>query len=114
MMKNDNPWIELCPGIRRRTQTSGEMMYQMLAELDANCRMPEHSHPNEQIIHILSGRMLLIADGVRHDLTTGDSYYLAANVPHSVETPEKTRVLDTFSPPREEYLAMDMQKGTAG
>jgi quercetin dioxygenase-like cupin family protein len=108
-MKNTNPWIELCPGIRRRTQTSGQTMYQMLAELDANIKMPEHSHPNEQIIHILSGNMKVIANGVGHDLTTGDSYYLAANVPHSVETVEKTRVLDTFSPPREEYLAIDRQ-----
>ncbi len=106
-MKNHNPWIELCPGIRRRTQTTGQTMYQMLAELDAHIKMPEHSHPNEQIVHILSGRMKLIADGVGHDLTTGDSYYLAANVPHSVETSEKTRVLDTFSPPRDEYLAID-------
>jgi quercetin dioxygenase-like cupin family protein len=114
MMKNDNPWIELCPGIRRRTQTSGETMYQMVAELEANCRMPEHSHPSEQIVHILSGRMRLIADGVGHDLTTGDSYYLAAHVPHSVETFEKTRVLDTFSPPRDEYLAIDRQKGAGG
>ena len=85
-------------------------MYQMLAELDANIKMPEHSHANEQIIHILSGRMKVIADGVGHDLTTGDSYYLAANVRHSVETTEKTRVLDTFSPPREEYLAIDRER----
>ena len=110
-MKNDHPWIELCPGIRRQTKTSGQTMYQMLAELEANVRMPEHSHPNEQIVHILSGRMKLIANGVGHDLTAGDSYYLGANVPHSVETHEKTRVLDTFSPPREEYLALDREKG---
>ncbi len=109
-MKNDNPWIELCPGIRRRTQTSGETMYQMVAELDANSRMPEHTHPNEQIVHILSGRMRLIVNGVGHELTAGDSHYLAANVPHSVETLEKTRVLDTFSPPRSEYLAIDREK----
>jgi len=113
-MNNTNPWIELCPGIRRRTQTSGQTMYQMVAELDANIKMPEHSHPNEQIIHILSGNMKVIANGVGHDLTTGDSYYLAANVPHSVETVEKTRVLDTFSPPREEYLAIDRQNSAAG
>lgn len=112
-MKNNNPWIELCPGIRRRTQTSGQTMYQMLAELDANIKMPEHSHPNEQIIHILSGNMKVIANGVGHDLATGDSYYLAANVPHSVETAEKTRVLDTFSPPREEDPAIDKQNVAA-
>jgi quercetin dioxygenase-like cupin family protein len=102
-----NPWIDICPGIRRRTVTHGEMMYQMLAELKAGSKMPEHKHPQEQIIHILSGRMTVFANGGAHDLRAGDSYYLASNVPHGVETPEDTRVLDTFSPPRHEYIALD-------
>jgi quercetin dioxygenase-like cupin family protein len=106
-MKNENPWIEICPGIKRRTHASGMTMYQMMAELLAGSIMPEHSHPQEQIIHILSGRMRVIVNGATHELTTGDSYYLASNVPHGVETVEDTRVLDTFSPPRDEYLAAD-------
>lgn len=106
-MKNANPWIELCPGIKRRTQTSGKEMYQMVALLDAGSQMPEHKHSSEQIVHILSGRMRLIVDGEPHELAAGDSFYLNSNVPHAVETLEETRVLDTFSPPRNEYLAAD-------
>lgn len=82
-------------------------MYQMLAVLDAGSKMPEHQHPQEQIVHILEGRMKLIVNGTPHELTAGDSFYLASNVPHGVETIEDTRVLDTFSPPRDEYLALD-------
>ena len=85
----------------------GESMYQMIAELDAGSVMPAHQHPQEQIVHILSGRMKLIVDGTPHEMKTGDSFYLASNVPHGVETIEETRVLDTFSPPRDEYLAID-------
>jgi quercetin dioxygenase-like cupin family protein len=106
-MKNENPWIEICPGIKRQTIASGKTMYQMIAELDAGSRMPEHRHPQEQAVHILEGRMRLIVDGTPHELSVGDSFYLAGNVPHGVETIENTRVLDTFSPPREEYLALD-------
>ena len=84
-------------------------MYQMIAELDAGSRMPEHRHPQEQVVHILEGRMRLVVDGTPHELSAGDSFYLAGNVPHGVETIEKTRVLDTFSPPREEYLALDQK-----
>jgi quercetin dioxygenase-like cupin family protein len=108
-MKNTNPWIELCPGIKRRTQTSGRTMYQMIAQLEAGCRMPEHKHTQEQIVHIIEGRMRLIVEGTPHELATGDSFYLASNIPHGVETIENTRVLDTFSPPRDEYLAADRQ-----
>ncbi len=108
-MRNANPWIDICPGIKRRTQTSGPAMYQMIAQLEAGSRMPEHKHLNEQIIHILEGRMRLLVDGQPHELVTGDSFYLASNVPHAVETLEETRVLDTFSPRRAEYLAADAQ-----
>lgn len=106
-MKKQNPWIEICPGIKRQTIASGLTMYQMVAELKAGSRMPAHQHPQEQIVHVLSGRMKLIVSGAAHDMEPGDSYYLAGNVPHGVETIEETRVLDTFSPPREEYLAID-------
>jgi quercetin dioxygenase-like cupin family protein len=106
-MKNKNPWIEICPGIKRQTVTSGKAMYQMLATLEVGSKMPEHRHPQEQIVHILAGRMKLIVDGMPHEMATGDSFYLASNVPHGVETIDETRVLDTFSPPRDEYLAID-------
>jgi quercetin dioxygenase-like cupin family protein len=106
-MKQQNPWITICPGIQRQTKTSGKTMYQMVATLEAGSKMPAHQHPQEQIVHILSGRMKLIVDGTAHEMRTGDSFYLASNVPHGVETLEQTRVLDTFSPPRDEYLAID-------
>jgi quercetin dioxygenase-like cupin family protein len=107
-MKSElNPWIEICPGIKRRTITTGATMYQMLAHLEAASRMPEHSHPQEQILHVLTGRLRLLVGGVAHELVAGEAFYLASNVPHGVETIEETTVLDTFSPPREDLLAMD-------
>jgi quercetin dioxygenase-like cupin family protein len=106
---NQNPWIQIAPGIRRRTITSGAAMYQMRAELEAGSRMPEHRHPQEQIAHVIAGRMNLIVEGTPHELGPGDALYLASNIPHGVETIEKTIVIDTFSPPRDDYLALDEQ-----
>ena len=106
-MKRENPTIEICPGIKRRTVANGKTMYQMMATLEADSRMPAHSHPQEQVVHILEGGMRLIVDGVPHELSVGDSFYLASNVPHGVEVNLPTRVLDTFSPPRDDYLAID-------
>ena len=106
---SENPWIDIVPGIRRRTIAHGTTMYQMVARLEAGSRMPEHKHSQEQIVHILEGRMKLIVAGAPHELRRGESFYLAANVPHGVETMEDTMVLDTFSPPRDDYLALDRQ-----
>src|SRR6266513_3671020 len=111
-MKEENPWIAICPGIKRQTLANGKTMYQMLATLEAGSKMPAHQHPQEQIVHILSGRMKLIVDGTPHEMKPGDSYYLASNISHGVETIEETRVLDTFSPPRDEYLAIDEKART--
>ena len=105
----ENPWIDIAPGIRRRTITHGASMYQMIAKLDAGSRMSEHKHPQEQVVHILEGRMRLIVAGVPRELRRGESHYLASNIPHGVETIEDTMVLDTFSPPRDDYLALDEQ-----
>lgn len=108
---NQNPWIDIVPGIQRRTLASGRTMYQMMAKLESGSRMPPHQHEQEQIVHILRGRMRLIVSGVPHELREGDSFYLGSNVPHGVETLEETMVLDTFSPPRDDYLAVDAQRG---
>ncbi len=109
MKSQANPWIEICPGIKRRTIASGTTMYQMLAQLDAGAKLPVHQHAQEQIAHVLSGRMRLIVDGTPHELSAGDAFYLRSNTPHGVETLEDTTVLDTFSPPRDDYLALDSQ-----
>ncbi len=112
--EEQNPWIQIAPGIKRRTTTSGATMYQMRAQLDAGSRLPEHRHSQEQIALVIKGRMKLIVDGMPHELRAGEAFYLASNVPHGVETIEDTTVIDTFSPPRDDYLALDEAAQRAG
>ncbi len=107
MESTDQPWIDIVPGIRRQTITTGTTMYQMRARLDAGSRLPEHQHAQEQITHVISGRVRMIVAGTPHELGPGESLYLPSNVPHGAETLEDTLVIDTFSPPREDYLAID-------
>ena len=102
-----NPWIDIVPGIRRMTIVHGETLYQMIAELQAGSVLPQHQHEQEQITFIVKGRLRMIAAGVPHELAAGDSFYIASNVSHGVETIEDTIALDTFSPPRTDYLAID-------
>ena len=112
--EHENPWVDIAPGIKRRTIATGASMYQMRAELAAGSVLPEHKHPQEQIAHVIRGRMKLIVAGVPHELAAGDAFYLGSNVPHGVETIEDTTVIDTFSPPRDDYLALDEKARRAG
>src|SRR5436853_7597424 len=105
-MKKENPWITICASIKRQTVASGKTMYQMVATLEPGSKMPAHQHPQEQSVHVSSGRMKLIVDGTPHAMAAGDSHYLASNVPHGGEPMEESPVVDTSRPPRNEYLAI--------
>ena len=103
----ENKWIDMVPGVRRRTLCAGTQAMQMEVEFAAGTRLPEHAHPHEQIVHVLSGRLRLTVAGVLHELTPGQSLLLTGGVVHGAEALEETRVLDTFSPPRADLLAQD-------
>ncbi len=66
--------------------------------------VPTHSHPNEQVGYVVSGKLeLKIEDEVR-TLESGDSYNIPEGVEHSSVALEESIVLDYFTPLREEYL----------
>jgi quercetin dioxygenase-like cupin family protein len=104
-------WIEMVPGIRRHTLASGERLMLMIVQLDAGSHLPEHHHPHEQLTHVLRGRLRLTLAGEPHELSAGDSLLLPSNAPHAADALEDTLVLDTFSPPREDLLALDRSSG---
>ena len=100
-------WIEMTKGVRRRTLASGPAMMQMVVEFEAGVSLPVHQHPHEQVSHVLTGVLRFTVDGGTHDVRAGESIYLAPNVPHGAESLERSAVVDTFSPPREDLLAQD-------
>jgi quercetin dioxygenase-like cupin family protein len=106
-MEQENPWVELCPGIKRQTSTTGPKMYQQRAKLEAGSRLPEHHHHQDQIAYVISGHVRLVVGGVPHDLKAGQCVYIGSDVPHSAETFEETLIIDTFTPPRDDYLQRD-------
>ncbi len=103
----DNPWVEMVKGVRRRTTVSGRAMSQMVVTLEAGRHLPEHRHPQEQIVHVVRGRLRVNVGGVGQEVGAGESLYLAGDVPHSVDVLAEALVVDTFSPPREDLLAQD-------
>ena len=105
----ESPWIDMTAGVRRRTLASGTAMMQMLVTLQAGSRLPEHSHPHEQVAFVVSGRLRFLLNGgseVR-DHGPNESSSLASYVPHGAEALEDAVVADTFSPPREDLLEQD-------
>ena len=64
-----------------------------------------HSHPHEQIGYIISGKLVYQEEGCEDKiLGTGDTYYVAPNVVHGVQILEDTKLLDIFTPMREDFV----------
>ncbi len=101
-------WPELSqfamtPQIRRRS-ISGERVMVAQFHLSQGAAVAQHSHPQEQIICILSGIIEFESNGEKRVLRTGDVVHLPSNVSHGGIAMEDTVTLEIFSPPREELL----------
>src|SRR5687768_3776257 len=102
-------WIDIAPGVHRRTVAAGERMHQVYVRLDAGSTVPRHAHHNEQIAFCVSGNLKLTIDGVLHDMKPGMAALIPGNVPHEARVEVDTIVIDTFSPPREDMLKQDRE-----
>ncbi len=71
-------------------------------QCEAGAELPEHSHPNEQVVNVLSGELELVVEGEPHLLKRGVVFVLPPNMPHSGVARTQCEVLDIFSPPRED------------
>lgn len=74
-------------------------------ELAAGSVVPTHQHPHEQLSYVLSGRIDFTVGGETRVMGPGDCALIPGNVPHSVRALTAARVLDTFTPVREDYRA---------
>jgi len=94
---------EIAPGVRLRSFW-GDRMLAAVVDLDPQAVVPMHSHPHEQAGTVLSGALELTIDDETRWLAPGDVYLIPGGVEHSAQTGDApTRVLDVFSPVREEY-----------
>ena len=102
-------WLQLAPGVRRKTVAAGEKMMQVIVWFDKGAKVPEHAHVHEQIAAVLSGKMQFVVAGQTRDVVGGEVVMLKSNVPHSAEALEESWIIDTFSPPREDMLKADSE-----
>jgi quercetin dioxygenase-like cupin family protein len=93
---------EMVPGFRARFVHT-EKMTVAFWNIDAGAALPEHSHANEQVFTILEGEFELTIGGETRVNTPGAVATIAPNVPHAGRAVTDCRVIDIFSPPRDDY-----------
>ena len=93
---------EVFPGFHGRFLHSEAMTFAWWA-IDAGAEVPEHEHPHEQVVNVLEGELALTVDGTEQTLHPGDVVAIPGGVRHAARALTPCRVLDVFSPVRDDY-----------
>ena len=93
------------PGkVSRKVKARGGRMMLVEVSFAAGARGAEHEHPHEQTSYCLAGEFdFTIGDQTRR-LEPGDSVYIPAGRRHGTLCLAEGRLLDAFTPQREDFL----------
>lgn len=87
----------LCPNLERQM----EMFIGKLEPGAATCEEPL-SHPGEEVIHVLEGKMWIKVGKEEYTLEAGDTIYYLSSIPHQIINDGKKELvfISTITPPR--------------
>jgi quercetin dioxygenase-like cupin family protein len=100
----DQDFVQVAPGIRRRTLCYGGVTLMSEFRLAAGYPLPVHDHPQEQTGYLVSGRLALTIGGETRQVAPGDGWSIPGGVAHGAEVLEDAVAIEVFSPVREDYL----------
>jgi quercetin dioxygenase-like cupin family protein len=92
------------PGISAQSMAYGDSLHILKFHISKGALMPTHSHSQEQAGYLLQGKIIMTLDGVDHEIESGDSWAIKANVPHSVKVIEDGCIIEAFSSIRHDYI----------
>lgn len=97
------PVEKIADKITRRV-AAGDQAMVVWWQFKAGAHVTAHSHPHEQIVSMISGSLDVRIGTEKRVMKAGDVAVIPGGVEHEVLVLEDTEVIDTFAPPREEFL----------
>jgi len=94
--------IELISGFKVQFVHSKNMTFSYW-NIEAGAKLPEHSHPHEQVTNVLEGEFELTVNNEHKILGPGSIVIIPPNAVHSGKSVTQCRVMDVFYPIREDY-----------
>jgi quercetin dioxygenase-like cupin family protein len=95
--------LDRAPGVVVWIMTDGEQATLVEVDIEPGSKVPMHTHVHEQTGTLISGRMRFEIGDETFDLEPGDSWMIPSGVPHEAAGIERCRVVEAFSPPREDW-----------
>lgn len=92
------------PGVHRKILSYHDHLMICEVLLDKGSLVPAHCHPQSQISYLISGSCHVKTEQETVSLQAGDSILFAPNESHEIFSPEESKILDVFSPSRQDFL----------
>ena len=90
-------------GLRRQVMSYSPSMMLVRHRMVKGWVGAKHSHPHEQMVYVVSGRLTFTSPDGTVEIKAGDSLLVAGGVEHQAAALEDAEVLDVFTPMREDY-----------
>ncbi len=100
----DVPWHDLGGGVRRKVLSYDDQVMLVHVDFETGAIGKPHTHPHLQCTLVESGVFDVTIGGKMRRLTTGDTFFVASNILHGVVNVEAGRLIDTFTPMREDFV----------
>ena len=93
---------EFFPGLKGKL-VHGDKITWAFWDVEKGAEVPEHSHHHEQIMHVIEGRFEFTLNGNTCIYGPGSVVHISSNLFHSGRALTDCKLMDVFSPIREEY-----------
>lgn len=93
---------EIIPGYHGKLIHSKNMSLAFW-EVEEGAEVPEHAHINEQIMQVQQGQFQFTVGGETRIYGPGELVVIPSDTPHSGKAITSCKLMDVFSPVREEY-----------
>lgn len=92
------------PGVSRTLGAYNEKLMLVRNSLAKGCIGTAHSHPHDQAVYVVAGRVTVVCAGQTIELQGGDSFVVSGGTVHQVSAVEDSITAELFTPCREEFL----------
>ena len=97
-------WVQTDTGVRRRILCHTPELMMVEFEFQKGASGALHNHPHVQGTYVVEGEFAFSIDGEEQNLTVGDTLVIPSNAVHGCITSTGGRLIDTFTPLREDFL----------
>lgn len=100
----NSEWEDLGNGISRQFVGYNSQIMMIIVRFEKGAIGTLHQHFHSQITYIALGKFEVTIDGETKILQEGDAFFAQPNVLHGVKCLEEGKLIDAFTPFREDFL----------